>query len=212
MEQGSHRFLRENAFLAAAVFLPLVVVVFFVLASAIPRWLVPSPAYDLLIRANDVYVQTNSRVTVDYAVRDGGVDVVVKPLPPSAYNTTARSRLLLFDHSALSISEIIVEMPEHIEDLQEHDPPLTRRIAALAGRRVLDQLRAPDGYQLENRGSRGAGIVGELFGMSRYGAAMALVNRGRVIPLKLPLALQEAYYAPISFVGWVEPAPAGGPQ
>jgi hypothetical protein len=210
MEQGRARLLRENAFLAAAVALPLVVVVFFVLASLVPRWLVPPPAYDLLIRANDVYTQATSRVSVDYAVRDGGLEVVVKPLPPGGYNTSARSRLFLFDHATMSVSEITVEMPDHFENLQEHDPPLTRRIAALGGRRVLDHLQAPDGYQLENRGSRGAGIVGELFGMSRYGAEMALVKKGRVVPVKLPLAFQEVYYAPISFVGWVEPAAAGG--
>jgi hypothetical protein len=210
MEQGSGRFLRENAFLTAAVCLPLVVVVFFVLASVIPRWAVAPPIYDLLIRVNDVYAQATSRVSVDYAVRDGGVDVVVKPLPAGGYNTSARSRLFLFDHATMSISEVTVEMPDHFEDLQEHDPPLTRRITALAGRRVLDHLRAPDGYQLEHRGSRGAGIVGELFGMSRYGAEMALVNKGRVIPVKLPLAVQDVYYAPITFVGWAEPAPSGG--
>ncbi|HEY7170765.1 MAG TPA: hypothetical protein VH417_07955 [Vicinamibacterales bacterium] len=210
MEQGRGRFLRENAFLTAAVCLPLIVVVFFVLASVIPRWLVPPPAYDLLIRANDVYTQSNSRVSVDFAVRDGSVEVIVKPLPAGLYN--ARSRLFLFEHATMNVSEVSVEMPEHAEDLTEHDPPLTRRVAALAGRRVVDQLRAPDGYQLENRGSRGAGIVGELFGMSRYGAETALVNKGRVIPIRLPLAVQEIYYAPVSFVGWVEPPPSGGPR
>ena len=40
MRQGSARFLRENAFLAAAVILPLIVVVLFVLASIVPRWVV----------------------------------------------------------------------------------------------------------------------------------------------------------------------------
>jgi len=210
MEQGSGRFLRENAFLAAAVCLPLLVVVFFVLASIVPRWMVAPPAYDLLIRANDLITQTNSRVSVGFAVRDGGVDVVVKALPTNGYNADARSRLFLFDHTTMNVSEVVVEMPEHIEDLKESDPPRTRRVAALAGRRVLDQLNAPDGYQLENRNSGGAGIVGELFGMHRYGSAMSLVNKGRVVPIKLPLAFEHLYYAPIAFVGWVEPASTGG--
>src|SRR4051812_49056698 len=99
MEQGSRRFLRENAFLTAAVCLPLLVVVFFVLASAIPRWMVAPPAYDLLIRANGSYTQANSRVSVEFAVRDGSVNVVVKPLSAGVYN--APSRLLLFDQSTM---------------------------------------------------------------------------------------------------------------
>jgi hypothetical protein len=209
VEQGSGRFLRENAFLAAAVFLPLLVVVFFVLASVIPRWLVAPPAYDLLIRATDAYTQVVSRVSIDFAVREGNVDVVVRPIAANGLGT--RSRLFLFDHATLSVREVPVEMPEQTEDLKESDLPRTRRVAALAGRRVLDQLKAPDGYQLESRGSRGVGIVGELFGMHRYGSEMALVNKGRVIPIKLPAGFQEMYYAPI-FVGWMEPAAAAGPR
>src|SRR5262245_12207196 len=158
MGQGSGRFLRDNAFLAAAVCLPLLVVVFFVLASIVPRFLVAPPAYDLLVRANDLYSQTSTRVAVDFAVRDGAVAVVVRPMPANGYGT--RSRLFLFDRATMNVREVPVEMPEPPEDFKESDPPRTRRIAALSGRRVLDQLRAPDGYQLESRGSRGAGIVG----------------------------------------------------
>jgi hypothetical protein len=74
---------------------------------------------------------------------------------------------------------------------------------------VLDQLKAPDGYRLENRGSGGAGIVGELFGMHRYGSDAVLVNRGRVIAIKLPLPAEDVYYSPASFLGWLDPQSGG---
>lgn len=206
--RGGSRFLRDNAFLVAAVCLPLLVVVFFVLATMIPRWLVPPPAYDLLVRANPLYSQPPSRVSVDFAVQDGSVEAIVRPMPPNVYGTQAR--LFLFDHATMNVREIPVELPEHLEDLKEGDPPRTRRVAALAGRRVLDQARAPDGYQLENRGTGGSGIVGDLFGMHRYGAESSLVNHGRVVPIKLPTAFNEMSYPPATFVGWLAPESAGG--
>src|SRR4051794_3831758 len=209
MTQERGRVLRDNAFVVAAVCLPLLVVVFFLLASVIPRWFVPPPAYDLLIRATDPYTQAPSSVSIEFAVRDGSVEAIVRPAPKNVYGT--RTRLFLFDHATMNVREIVVNLPEHA-DLKEGDPPRTQRIEALAGRRVLDQLKAPDGYQLENRSGQSAGLVGELFGMHRYRPDASLVNKGRVITLKLPMRFDDVYYSPASFVGWLEPAAASVPR
>lgn len=209
MGQGRAGWLRENTFVAAAICLPLVVVLFFVLASVIPRWFVAPPTYDLLIRVGDKYLPTNTHTNIDFAVRAGGVDVVVSATPPNGWG--ARARLFLFDHASMSAREVRVDLPEHLEGLQEGEPPRTRRVDALAGRVVLDQLKAPDGYHFENRGNGSAGLVGELFGMHRYGSEPALVNSGRVIPIKLPLPMEDIYYSPASFLGWLEPQ-SGSPS
>src|SRR3954463_11210711 len=209
MTRGSARVLRDNAFLVAAVCLPLPVVVFFVLASVIPRWFVPPPAYDLLIRATDLYTHTPSRVSIDFAVRDGSVEAIVTPVPMNNY--AIRTRLFVFDHATTNVREIVVNLSEHA-DLKEGDPPRMQPVEALAGRRVLDQLKAPDGYQLENRSGNSGGLVGELFGMNRYRPDASLVNKGRVITLKLPMGSEDIYYAPASFLGWLEPAPGSVPR
>lgn len=210
MEQDRRRWLRENAFLAAAVCLPLLVVVFFVLASVIPRWMVAPPAYDLLMRLSDRYGPTNTHTTIDFAVRAGSVEVTVSRTATNEWGTHAR--LFLFDHATMSAREVPVELPDQLDDLKAGDPPRTRRVAALAGRRVLEPLRAPDGYQLENRGTSSAGLVGELFGMHRYGSQPSLVKSGRVIAIKLPLAMEDLYYSPASFFGWLEPQPGSTPR
>src|SRR5688572_30393210 len=86
MTPGSGRFLRDNAFLVAAVSLPLVVIAFFLLAAAIPRWRVPPPAYDLLIRAADDYnPAANRRVVVDFEVRGGKVVATARPISETHY-------------------------------------------------------------------------------------------------------------------------------
>ena len=73
-------------------------------------------------------------------------------------------------------------------------------IAALAGRRVVSEPRAPDGYELQNREHHGTGLIGDLFGMRRYGEAVSLVNRGRVIPVRT--SAPHSYQSPL-FVGWL---------
>jgi hypothetical protein len=115
--------------------------------------------------------------------------------------------LFLFDHTALSVREIPVELPDN---LVEGDPPRTIAVAALTGREVLAEAKAPDGYELQSRNQRGPGIVGEVFGMNRYDAEASLVNRGRVIPIVLPMPFQNIYSSPVYSVGWLVPESSGG--
>jgi hypothetical protein len=192
---GPGRFLRDNVFLAAAVALPLVVIAFFLLASAIPQWTVPPPAYDLVLRAGGPYDQA-VRVSVEYHVQDGQVHVTVRPVAPNAF--PQRSTLLLFDHRALALREIAVDLPAVVG---EGDASTTARVERLASRRVIAETQAPDGYRLEMRTRRGPGLVGELFGMHRYDQHVVLTNRGRVISLALPAPHQ--YLAPVQAVGWL---------
>jgi hypothetical protein len=199
----SGRFLRDNAFLVAAAALPLVIVAFFLASSAIPRWLVPPPAYDLLLRAADAYDQTNPRVEVDLDVRDGKVEATVRPVPGNAYGR--RSRLFAFDHATMSVREIPVDLPANIANIKDGDPPRTIVVDALAGHRLLTQGKSPDGYQLESRNQRGPGIVGEMFGMHRYDTEVSLVNKGRVIPIVLPAPYQNSYQSLVYAVGWLVP-------
>jgi hypothetical protein len=194
---GSRSVLRQNAFLLAAAALPVAVVAFFVLASVIPRWTVPPPAYDLLLHTNGGYDQTGPRVAVDYNVRDGRVQATVRPLQPNV--NLAPAKLLLFEHATMNLREIPVDLP----DLSEGDPPRTFVVDRFDGRRAVAQTKAPDGYALEIRARRGPGLVGEIFGMGRYDSSAALVNRGRVVPISLPE--DQRYSYGLHMVGWLVP-------
>jgi len=189
------RFLRDNAFLVAAFALPVAVVLLFVLASAIPRWTVPPPAYDLVLRAAGQYDPAR-RISVEFTVRDGRVEAIVRPLPSHGYPQIGS--LVLLEHSTMTAREIPVSLPA---TMAENDPPQTIVVEALAGRRVLAQSKAPDGYEFDVRTRRGPGLVGDLFGMNRYDQAPTLVNRGRVVPIVLPSA--APYQAPVYSVGWL---------
>ena len=192
---AERRFLRDNAFLVAAVALPLIVVGFFLVASVVPRWLVPPPGYDLLLRASGPYDQSRPRVAVEFRVRDGRVEAVARPTSTTVYSQPAE--LFLFEHETLNVRRIPFDLP----DLKEGDPPSTIPIAALAGRRVVAETKAPDGYELQTGSRGGSGIVGELFGMGRYDYQVVLVKGGRVVPVSLPGPYEYRYS--VSAVGWV---------
>ena len=96
-----------------------------------------------------------------------------------------------------------IHYEQNFDNLKEGDPPRAIVVDALAGREVLAQAKAPDGYQLESRSQSGPGIVGDVFGMNRYDSKAALVNRGRVIPITLPVPYQNQYFSPVYSVGWL---------
>jgi hypothetical protein len=194
MARPGRRWLKENAFLVAAVALPALVVAFFVLATAIPRVSVPPPGYDLLLRADRPYGRVSAEFLVDFEVRDGAVIAVVRPVPANTF--LPRTGLLLVDHRTLDVREIALDVPPAAAEGRQPVP-----VDALAGRHVVADPKAPDGYAFEAQTDRSPGLVGELFGMRRSDRRPSLVKDGRVIPLVLPPEYQGSYG--LSPVGWI---------
>jgi hypothetical protein len=195
-------FWRNNAFLVAAVALPVVVVAFFLLATAIPRWTVPPPSYDLVLRVEKPYQQPRPQVSVEFKGNDGRLEAIVRPIQKDQY--VQPWALFRFDHETLNLQEIPVRIPE---SLSADSAPQTIVVDALAGRRFLDQVKAPDGYSLRTDAYHGgAGLMGDLFGMHGYDQTVALVNRGRVVSLPLPTPTGYQYVSSVSAIGWLADA------
>jgi hypothetical protein len=199
MALGSSRFFRDNAFIVAAVALPVLVGAFFVVASAIPRFTVPGPTFDLVLRAGRPYDSVPSKVSVDFNVREGRVEATIRAIPKEQ-GYVQRWGLLYLDHNTLAVREIPLDLPTSLEPGEESR---TVVIEALSNMRVSAQTTAPDGYTLENSTSGGPGIVGDLFGIGRYRQNAALVNRGRIIRVELPSPYQEPYQSMPFAIGWV---------
>jgi hypothetical protein len=192
-------FLRNNVFLVAAVALPVLVIGFFLLASAIPRWLVSPPAYDLLLRVGKPSGPRAALTVVDYNIREGHVEATVRPALRNQYEQTFA--LFVFDHATQNLTEVPVSLPD---TLPEDSGPRLIVVDALAGRRILQQAKAPDGYELQTGRWHGAGLVGELFGMHTHDPSATLVNKGRIIPIPLPPGYE--YLSPVSAIGWLADA------
>ena len=193
------RFFRDNAFLVAAVALPILVVGLFLLFTAIPRWTVAAPQYDLVLYTS-AYDQTNARVSAELFVRDEALQAALRPV---LQNTSPpRVRLWRFDHASMSLREIPLQLPD---DIPAGEASRTVVVDAMRGRRILTDAKAPDGYEVRTPDRRGPGFVGELFGMRRYDRGIVIVNRGRLVPIEVPTP--HEYQTPV-FLGWI--VDAGG--
>jgi hypothetical protein len=198
------RFLQGNLVLVAAFVLPAAVAALFVLATAIPRWTVPLPAHDLVLRVEQPYTSPPPEVTVEFSVRDGRVEAIVRPVarpdPALGVPYAQRWALLIFDHTAMRVREIPVDLPRSVPQGETR----TVAIDALAGRYVTTGDTAPDGYRVTSLStSGGGGIVGELFGMNRrYRHGMSIGKDGRTIELDLPAPYRDAYGV-IAPLGWI---------
>jgi hypothetical protein len=191
-------FLRDNAFLAGAIILPVVVALFFVAANAIPRLTVPDPAFDLVFKVSQPISREGSPVVpVEFAVRNGQVHVTFcRPAKDRYLQSWA---LLRFDHATRRVTELELAPPDGLSEGES----LTVPVGPLQGVRVSSSDTAPDGYAILSRDAgAGGGIVGELFGMRRYRDGVALARTGRVIPLDLPASFRPLRREALA-VGWV---------
>jgi len=190
------RFLRDNAFLVAAVALPGLVVLFFLLATGIPSLTVDPPRYDVVIRGFHQWDGGHARVGYDVNVRNGRIEIIVRALEPNGYSR--KPALFLFDHRTLSTSEIPVSLEGSAEPA---DLPRTIVVDVEGGRRISPDERAPDGYVVQQRAYHNSGLMGDVFGMHRYTPGLVLTKGGRTIEIKLPTPFEQTYEAYL--VGWV---------
>lgn len=191
---------RDNLFLVAAIALPLIVVALFLLASAIPRWTIPPPGYDLVVSTQGGYNPAASQVMTAIRVRDGKIVAEVQPAAPNTY--PSRPLLYRYDHATDSVVEIPYDTPTVLD---EGEKLRVVPVASLANRHVLEGATSPDGYVFDLRYRRGSGVMGEVFGMGRFDSGAAIANRGRVVRLKIP----EPYAYSVQPIGWLAPAQEG---
>lgn len=192
---------QRNIFLVAAVALPLLVVMFFLVASAVPRWLVAPPAYDFVFRALDSYSENSPRAEIEFRVRDGRLEATARPVEGDRF---APSRALyVYEHDTGNVRKISVDLPAV---LPAGEPPLTIAVDQLADRRVIAQSKAPDGYELHMPARNSPGLIGDLFGMRGHDQGLAIAHNGRVVRINPPSSVRYYDASSIDVIGWLEPA------
>jgi hypothetical protein len=198
------QFLRDNIVLVAAFVLPAAVAVLFIVATAIPKWTVPLPEHDLVLRVEQPFTAPAPEVSVDFGVRNGQVEAIVRPAgrsenPSIPTPLPPRLALLLFDHKAMRAREVPLDLPRSLPQGETR----TITIEALAGRQIIAGDTAPDGYKVESlSGGNGGGIVGDLFGMNRrYRQSVTIRKEGRTIVLDLPAPYRDVYAVSVP-IGW----------
>jgi hypothetical protein len=186
--------MRQNPMIAAGILLPLVIVVFFVLATAIPKWLVDPPAHDFLFT-----VPENRSSSPEIELR---FDVANNRLRVRLFKTKAVygtvPRLYLFDHETLNVREILIDLPNDPEAFENGDEI---DVAEFVHRQISAERKAPDGYEIRQPRYRNDNLMTALFGSSRR-YRLAIHKSGAVIDVPHP-DNNAYYYYNVNFLGWL---------
>jgi hypothetical protein len=206
-------FIRENRLLIGAVALPLIVILFYVGATLVPRYLVAPPQHDLVVEYQPTYYDYNNGVAqmvpsrVAIIVVEGRARAVVTEVPPDddarrVQPTFFLPRLFRYHAGTGRITELDVPVPE---DLAARAKGSEWAIPALDAVRLSPNRTAPDGYVFDADDDRHRGLAVELFGGRSRPLGARIAMRGRVIKIPGPDDVpQGGYYAyRLQFVGWV---------
>ncbi len=187
--------IRQNPMIAAGILLPLIIVVFFLLATAIPTWLVAPPEYDFVFTVPE---HNPNRRDVELTI-----DVVDNRLRARLFKKNDYYRgiasLYVFDHETQDVREISINIPGNVDTLEdgaEIDVP------EFVNRPISTGRQAPDGYEVLGPGyRRGGNLMTELFGGHRR-YQLSIHKSGAVVEIP-NLDDHSNYYYSATFLGWV---------
>ncbi len=188
------KLVRENAALVVGILLPAVVVVFFLLATYIPRLLVDPPQYDFLFTEDHSYVSQSSRWRYEIDVDPQG-KLRVRAFAVEADRYTPRTRLFLYEHASDSVREISLPWPETAEDAEAG---VVVEVPEFRDEVIDPRHVAPDGYELIEPRRGGGDFLGLFYRGDRRGLAIGK-NGARV---NVPSGTDSYSYG-ARFLGWV---------
>ena len=200
------KWIKENLVLAMGIFLPVVLVVIFMIASSVPKNLVNPPQYDFIFSYNEHSYQNPQTLIISFHVRQGNLFVKYdKTKNDNYYN---KNHLYKYNASSQTVEEIFFDLPMDLENLKEGKLHLLKNTETL---KIDKNHTSPDGYEfLYNDNYRHRGLVMEIFGSSSRYRNRAMLHKSGATHL-IPAPNQQHnnrnynyYYGNnINFIGWV---------
>jgi hypothetical protein len=192
--------IKNNPALAVGIGLPVLVVLFFALASLIPTWLVAPPQYDALFTLEIPNYITHEAADGETKFEVlGGQLKAYRRFDEKHMNTGAHTQLYIFDARTLKARGISLpptSIPSDADkDWHEMTVPDTQSL-------TLDPSPvAPDGYEFHDRFGQGPGLW-PLYGSVSDRNGFSIGKSGRDIRVMVPNA---TFYGNngLRFLGWV---------
>ncbi len=185
-------FLKENAVLVAGIALPLMLVVLFTVARAIPEKNVPDPQYRAVYAVQSYY----SGYTYNFKIDDDGKLDVTFNAPPQDNSYTdpnqQKAKVFIFDGAKNKTEEAELDLPTMDKGTKSVKIPVTKFDTL-----TLASGEAPDGYKFRDESYSGSSLITELFTYRNRRIPRAIVKEGREIPL------ENQSYGNFTFIGWV---------
>ncbi|MEK6745521.1 MAG: hypothetical protein AABY33_00610 [Pseudomonadota bacterium] len=194
------RFVKENPALAAGIGLPVLLIIFFTLATVIPQWTVEPPKYDAVFTVQD-YQCIGGEAKANFDFSGGKIKAkYIYPKKENNYvNCSENQRIYHFNSKHLTSREITFELPakkDGFHDWQQFE------IVELQNLKIDNNPIAPDGYRFSGRDGYYSGGIFPFGGYHSYNG-MSINKNGRAIDLS-PIN-REGYYSynNVKFLGWV---------
>jgi hypothetical protein len=198
------KFLKDNFVLVVGLTLPILLMIGFIVFSTLPRSLSDPPQHDLIFAVPDYSVFGNNLpVNVMLIVKDGTLKAqytrVAQAPNGGYYGSTGWKKLYRYQAGPQTVRELPFGIPQDVASIattREDD------VEATKGLKLDTTLRAPDGYELDYRSSRGRGLLTDIFGGSssyeprlRKGASSVRLRTGD--------GRTDFYAGNVEFIGWV---------
>ncbi len=201
--------LKKNAALAIGAGLPLLLVVFFALATWIPKLLVAAPQYDVIYLTNYNGDNING---FSFSIQGNRASFAYRGVYHHEGNMPKMYRYIA---ASGALREIPLTLPPDVPKQPYNNPPLPvderNRITALSVPEV-EALNlepgsiSPDGYTFRTGGEyNGRGLMGGLFYGSSGRNAAVLAKGGNLVNISPDDGRRYYYYNNVKLIGWVIP-------
>jgi len=194
-------FLRENPTITFGLGLPLLLVIFFLLVSGIPSFLVNPPQHDVLY-ATEYYDYQNG-IQIDV------VDQKVQVTHLDNAQNGRKPRLWRYLSKTGAVQEVPIVLPAGLTLTREKPNSSVKQVSKrtllslpdINGLTIDSSSISPDGYEFNSGRHHSNNIFGSLFYSSRNRHQGVLTKNGRSI--RLPNPSDHYYGRNTHFIGWV---------
>jgi hypothetical protein len=189
------KFIKDNFVLVVGLALPILLIVFFFIATVIPKSVSTPPQHEMLFTTVDYRYQNTTDYSVDYLVKDKHIMVKTKWRDEEHRNYNSK-KLMVYDGKTNTVREIEVD----VDAIGMNASVAAIILDGTKDIKVNNNKTSPDGYTFEQTAYGSGGLLGGLFGGRRHNRDYRL-KKGSVAYVIPDSGIN--YYNQVRFLGWV---------
>jgi hypothetical protein len=198
-------FFKDNFVLIVGLALPVLLIVGFMLASALPQALSDPPEYDFVFSTTDYPPNaSNLPVSVRLVVKDGVLKAqyVRAAVAPGSYPYNSWKKLYVYEAGPRKVRELTFGFPA---DMDKIERTKEETVEATKDMKLSTTLQSPDGYELSYDGYSNSGLLNEVFWGAGHSSEPRLRKSSSSVRLTTADGRTYFSYGNVEFVGWATP-------
>ena len=199
---AAKNFFKDNFVLIIGLALPVLLMIGFMVASALPASGEP-PKYSLVFSINDYRSNQSMPISANLVVKNGVLMAQYTQLKDRNNNYGSYwPKLYLFDAKTQGVRELEFGLPNAADQISGTREEV---VQSTKGLKLSTELKSPDGYELSDRYQH-RGLFNEIFfGWGRSSSNSMISNGSRNVKLSPDNGRTYFYSGQAQFIGWVIP-------